>query len=358
MLSFKIFWVLLRQRTCLASIMGAQLFWFLISGSYAQTSDPELFFKGRTISIVVGTAPGGPYDLYARALSRHIGSYIPGAPNVIVQNMPGAGGLQAANYLYSNAPADGLTLGMLISAVPFAPVLGTTAARFDARRFHWLGSMNKEGSVCVVWHSSQAKSFENLKLQEVVVGNTGQGSAMELYPLLLNKILGTKLKVVSGYRNGTDVYLAMERGEVEGRCGVDFSGLRSTRPSWLEQNSFRVLVQTSLERSDDPYVKDAPFALDLAKSHFDRDVMKILFARDILDKPFLMPPSTPIEMVNIMRRAFESTLKSPALKSDLAASQLQLIPVLGAQVKQIIEDAYNASPEVAKAAANAVQTSK
>jgi tripartite-type tricarboxylate transporter receptor subunit TctC len=342
----------------LALITGVQLFLFSFSGSYAQTSDPASFFKARTVSIIVGTAPGGPYDIYARTLSRHLGSHIPGTPNVVVQNMPGAGGLQAANYLYSSAPADGLTLGMLISAVPFAPVLGTATARFDARRFHWLGSMNKEGSVCVTWHSSRAKTFEDIQHHEVLVGNTGQGSAMELYPLMLNKVLGTKLKVVSGYRNGTDVYLAMERGEVEGRCGVDFSGLRSTRPSWLERNTFRVLVQTSLEPSDDPYVKDAPFALDLAKSEFDRDFMKILFARDILDKPFLMPPNTPIEKVKIMRRAFEEALESQALRADLAASQLRLVPVSGAQVKQIIEDAYNASPEVAKAAADAVQTSR
>lgn len=347
-----------RQRFRIALAAASQILALQGSAGYAETPDEAAFYNGRSVSIVVSTAPGGPYDLYARALSRHLRSHLPGTPNVIVQNMPGAGGLQAANYLYASAPADGTTIGMLISSVPFAPILGTAAARFDARRFHWLGSMNKEGSVCVTWSSTPAKTFDDLLLREVLVGNTGQGSAMELYPLLLNKVLGTRLKVVSGYRNGTDVYLAMERGEVEGRCGVDFSGLRSTKPAWIEGKTFQVVVQTSLEPSDDPYVKDAPMALDLAKSDFDRDVMKLLFARDILDKPFLMPPNTPAKRVETMQRSFEKALESPALKADLTASQLQLIPVSGSRVKQIIKEAYESSPEVRKAAADAVQTAR
>jgi tripartite-type tricarboxylate transporter receptor subunit TctC len=273
-------------------------------------------------------------------MSRHI----PGEPNIIVQNMEGGGGLRAMNYLYNVAAKDGSVIGMVHNTVAFAPLHGIDQAKFDATKVDWLGSLTEEGTVCMSWHTAAVKTFGDLLNKEYVAGSTGPGSDMTMYALALNRLAGAKIKIISGYKGANDIYLAMEKGEVDGRCGTAVSGLRGTRPQWFSEHRLNFIVQTAASPIDDPALKNTPLIIDRAKTADERAAWKFLFASQTMARPVLSPPDIPPDRLAALRKALAETAKDPAFIAEMAASKSEVRYLSGEAVLQHVKDIY-ATPE-------------
>jgi len=234
-----------RTRAACAVAFGAVA--FLLAGAVAAAE--ENFYAGRQIAWILSADAGGGYASYARAFAPFFAKHIPGNPGIVIQHMPGAGGIRAMNYLNSVAPKDGTMLGLVHSSVPFAPLFGLKGAKFDPRQMHWIGSIDANTAICIAWHSSRIKTWQDALEREFTVGGSGAGSQMETMPAMLNKLFGAKMKVISGYKGGNEIYLAMERGEVDGRCGGLVSSINSTRPGWFVQKKINVPIVVALARS-------------------------------------------------------------------------------------------------------------
>ncbi|MFQ5974044.1 MAG: Bug family tripartite tricarboxylate transporter substrate binding protein, partial [Alphaproteobacteria bacterium] len=269
------------------ALLGALFAQPVAAGSVAD------FYKGKTITIYIGYSPGGGYDAYARTVGRHIGKHIPGNPGTVAKNRPGAGSLKLANELYNTLPKDGTAIGTIGRGMPMEPLFGTKEAKFDPSKFNWLGSANNEVSVCVSWHKSPIKTLNDFLTKEMIVGGTGPGADTDTFPKVLNNIIGTKLKLVTGYPGGNNINLAIERGEVQGRCGWSWSSVKSTRAQWLRDKNINVLLQMSTAKH--PEMPDVPFVMDLAKTEKDRKVLALVFARQAWGRPFVAPPGVPAD---------------------------------------------------------------
>src|SRR5215472_16110385 len=316
----------------------------------AQAQDVADFYKAKNVELYIGYSVGGGYDLWARVLARHIGLHIPGNPTVVVKNMEGAGSLRLANWLYRIAPKDGSVFGMIGRGTGFDPLLGQQAAQFDATKFTWIGSGSHEVSVCVAFEgNSGITTFADLRTKEMTVGGTGASSDTDQFPRVLNGVLGTKMKVVSGYPGGNDIVLAMERGELQGRCGWSWSSVKATHGSWIAEKKLNILVQLSLQKH--PELPDVPLIVDLAKTDEDRQILKLIFARQVMGRPFLAPPGIPPERADALRKAFMATMTDPAFMADAEKSQLEVNPVAGDDVQKLVAEIYRTPPEVAQRAA-------
>jgi tripartite-type tricarboxylate transporter receptor subunit TctC len=302
------------------------------------------FYQGKTITMVVGYTAGGGYDLYARALARHMSKHIPGNPKFVVNNMPGAGSLTAANYLYGVAPKDGTVIGTIGRGLAMEPLIGKGNANFDARRFTWLGSGTNEISVCVVSSSSPVKTWEDVMTRQVSVGGEGSGSDPDTFATLLKNLFGAKLHLVTGYPGGAEITLAIERGEVEGRCGWSLSAINATRPDWIPQKKLRFLLQMSLERN--PELPDVPAVLEKANTEREKQILKLVFSRQVMGRPFLAPPELPEDRKQALRRAFDATMKDPEFLATAKATGLEVDPVTGAEIDKLLGDLYATPKEV------------
>jgi tripartite-type tricarboxylate transporter receptor subunit TctC len=320
--------------------------------SVSRAQNPADFYKGKTIDLYIGYSPAGGYDVYARALARHIGRFIPGNPTIVSKNMPGAGSLVLANWLYNVAPKDGTAFGMIGRGTGFDPLLGSTKAQFDADKFNWLGSMNDEVSVCVAWHTTGITRLEQVKQKEVTVGGSGPAADTDQFPKVLNATLGTKFKLVTGYPGGNEIDLAMERGEVMGRCGWSWSSVVATHQHWFDQKKINVLVQLSLSKHAD--LPQVPLIMDLARTDQERQIFKLVFARQPMGRPFLAPPAVPAERVNILRKAFMDTMKDPDFLAEAARAKLEINPVAGDAVQALVEEVYRTPKAIANAVADIV----
>jgi tripartite-type tricarboxylate transporter receptor subunit TctC len=319
--------------------------------AHAQT--PAEFYKGKTLDLYIGYSVGGGYDLYARVLARHLGRHIPGNPTVIAKNMEGAGSLRLANWLYRVAPKDGSAIGTIGRGTGFDPILGVSAAQFDGPRFTWIGSANNEVSVCVAWHTSGVTRFEDLLTRQVTVGGTGASADTDQFPRVLNSVLGTKLKLVTGYPGGNDVALAMERGEVQARCGWSWSSLKATHGAWLKDKKVTVLIQLALEKH--PEMPDVPLVEDFATTDEQRQILKLIFARQVMGRPFLAPPGVPADRADALRQAFMDTMADKDFLADAEKSQIEITPVAGQAVAKLVGEVYRTPPEIAKKAADALK---
>jgi tripartite-type tricarboxylate transporter receptor subunit TctC len=324
--------------------IAAAVFAVAPAASWAQT--PAEFYKGKTVDFMVGYSAGGGYDVYARMIARYMGKHIPGNPTVVVKNMDGAGSLRLANALYHALPKDGTVFGTVARGAAFDPLLGNKAAQFDASKFSWIGSANDEVSVCVAWHTAGITKIEDLYNKELVVGGTGPSADTDQFPRIVNGVLGTKMKIVTGYPGGNDVSLAMERGEVQGRCGWSWSSVVSTRKEWYESKKINVLVQLALEKHPD--LPNVPLILDLAKNEEQKKILTLVFARQALGRPYLAPPGVPADRVAALRKAFMDTMNDPEFKAEADKAQLEITPVSGEKVQQIVVDAYKVDPAIAK----------
>ncbi|MDH7799679.1 MULTISPECIES: tripartite tricarboxylate transporter substrate-binding protein [unclassified Beijerinckia] len=299
-----------------------------------------------TVNLYVGYTAGGGYDVYGRMVGRFMSRHLPGSPTILIQNMPGAGSLRLANWLYSVAPKDGNTFGIVARGVAFDTLLGLPGTNYDATKFTWLGSAANEVSVCVAWHTSKIKTVDQIFSEEWIVGGTGGSADTDQYPKLINGVLGTKMKLVVGYPGGNDVNLAMERGEVQGRCGWSWSSVKSTTPDWIRDKKVNVLMQLSLNKHPD--LPNVPLVLDLAKTPLQKGIFQLVFARQVLGRPFLAPPGIPPERAAILRKAFMDTMQDKEFLAETERAKLEITPVSGEEVQKLVADAYAMPPEVIK----------
>jgi tripartite-type tricarboxylate transporter receptor subunit TctC len=310
------------------------------------------FYKGRQIALILSADVGGGYASYARAFAPFFSKHIPGNPNIVIQHMPGAGGIRAMNYLYSVAPKDGTVLGLVHSSVPFALLYGIKGAKFDPLRINWIGSLDANTAICIAWHSSRIKTWQDVLEQEFTVGGSGVGSQMETMPAMLNKLFGAKMRVISGYKGGNEIYLAMERGEVDGRCGGLVSSINSTRPDWFPQQKIRVPIVVALERN--PLFPDVPAVAEFAKDKRTRQILQLFVAPQAMDRPILAPPDVPAERIATLRRAFHATMNDPAFIAEARRQHLEVAEVDAARLAKIVADAYALPPDIVKAAVEAM----
>jgi tripartite-type tricarboxylate transporter receptor subunit TctC len=296
--------------------------------------DVAAFYRGKQLRLMVGTGPGGGYDLFARAVARHIGSHIPGNPTVIVQNQAAAGGLVMVNQLYSLGPRDGTVIAAPINGIPTAPLLEPAAARFDSAKLNWIGSTNRETYVAYAWHAAPVQSIADLMQRDLIVGATAAGTTLVDFPLVANKFLGTRFKVVRGYDSTPQINVAMERGEVEGIGGIGWQAVKTTIPQWVADKRITVIAQYGLHR--DPELASAPTMLELAKTDADRQALTMMFARTEYGRPYFAPPDVPAARVEALRRAFDATMKDPDFIADAAQLQLDLSPMSGEEVQALV----------------------
>jgi tripartite-type tricarboxylate transporter receptor subunit TctC len=318
-----------------------------VSIGFAQS--PAEFYKGKTVEIDIGFSVGGGYDLYARMIARHLGKHIPGNPAVVPKNMEGGGGLRLANWLYGAAPKDGTVIGATSRAMPFEPLLGNKGAHYDGAKFTWIGSANDEVSVCVAWHTAGIAKWEDALTKELVVGSLGVADDTYQFPALLNGTLGTKFKMVTGYPGGNEVNLAMERGEVHGRCGFPWSTIKATRQSWVDEKKIHLLMQFSLAKHAD--LPDVPLVTDLAKTDEQRQVFRLIFGRQVLGRPYAAPPGVPKDRADALRKAFMETMVDKEFVAEVEKAKFEITPVQGDKIATLVQDIYaTTSPAVAEKA--------
>ncbi len=324
-----------------------------LAPSTARAQSPADFYKGRNVDLYVGYSVGGAYDLYARVIARHLGKHIPGNPTIVPKNMEGAGSLRLANWLYRVGPKDGSALGTIGRGTAFDPLLGSRGAQFQADKFTWIGSANNEVSVCVAWKTSGITSLEQTLSKELIVGGTGQAADTDQFPRILNGVLGTKFKIVTGYPGGNDVTMAMERGEVNGRCGWSWSSVLATHKRWVDDKSIAVLAQLSLSKHPD--LPDVPLIMDFAKSEDQQQIFKLIFARQVMGRPYLAPPGVPADRAAALRQAFMDTMKDPEFLAEAEKSQLEITPVPGEEVEKLVKDLYQTPKAIAAKAAEFIR---
>ena len=311
------------------------------------------FYKGKTVTIYIGYSAGGGYDTYARTIGRTIGKHIPGNPKIIAKNKPGAGSLRLANELYNSLPKDGTAIGTFGRGMVMEPLFGNKKAKFDPAKFTWLGSANNEVSVCIAWHESPIQTLDDFLTKPMIVGGTGPGSDTDVFPKVLNAVLGTKLRLVTGYPGGNDINLATERGEVMGRCGYSWSSLKSRFPQWLTGKKVQILLQMSTAKH--PELPDVPFVMDLAKTDRDRKILELVFARQAWGRPFAAPPNLPADRAKALQAAFMATMKDPDFLKDAKQQKLEIAPISGEKIGQLIAQLYASPKDIVEAAKDAAK---
>ncbi len=337
----------MRLKSFVRTLAIAVLAFLPVSIGHAQS--PADFYKGKTVDLMIGYSVGGGYDVYARLIARYLGRHIPGNPTVTPKNMEGAGSLRLANWLYNVAPKTGLVIGTIGRGTGFDPMLGSKNAQFDGTKFNWIGSANNEVSVCVVWNGrGKATKFEDLLTKELNVGGTGAAADTDQFPRIINGVLGTKMKIITGYPGGNDVNLAMERGEVDGRCGWSWSSVKSTRANWVGDKKITILMQLALAKHPD--LPDVPLIVDLAKSDEQRQILKLIFARQPLGRPFLAPPGVPADRVEALRKAFMDTMADKEFLAEAEKAKLEITPIAGEAVQQLVTEVYQTPAAVARKA--------
>lgn len=335
---------------CIAGLIGVASSLLCLQNAVGETV--EEFYKGKKIKLIVSSGAGGGYDAYARTFARHASKHIPGNPKLIPQNMPGAGGLRAAGYLYTVAPKDGSVLAVVHRSIPMQPILGIKGANYDATKFNWIGSFNNEVSVCVAWHTAPHNTIADAQKTELIIGGSGANDT-EIYPTAMNNILKTKFKIISGYPSGSAINLAMERGEVNGRCGWSWTSVNTEHSAWVKEKKIKLLMQMSLSKHPDlPHV---PLATELTDSAQGKQILEMIFARQVMGRPVVMPPETPKDRVAAIRKAFEDTLKDPAFIADTAKQRLELTSVTGAEMEELIRKIYSTPPAVVALARDATK---
>jgi tripartite-type tricarboxylate transporter receptor subunit TctC len=310
------------------------------------------FYKGRTIPLIIGYSVGSGYDLYARLLARFIGRYIPGHPTVLAQNMPGAGSLKAAMYLYGVAPKDGSVLATIGRSAPLEPLLGD--AQFDGRRFTWLGSIAKNSSLCASWHASAIKTWQDALVKPFALAGEGSGSDPDNFARILKNVFGAKVKLVTGYPGGTEMNLAIERGEVDGRCGWSWDSIKSTRPDWLRDRKINLLAVFSPEKAGD-IPAEVPLIGDLATSDEQRQVLRVHLAGQPLGRPFFTSPGVPDDRKAALRAAFDATIKDPDFIAETGKAKLEVNPTSGAEINRLLAEIYATPRDVLEKAKQALR---
>jgi tripartite-type tricarboxylate transporter receptor subunit TctC len=321
----------------------------LVLGSAAGDA---LALSRNKLTIIVGYPPGSNYDLHARVLSRHISRHLPNNPLVIVQSMPGAGSLNAANYLYNVAPKDGWTIGVFARGMPAQPLLESNGVRFDPRKFNWIGSPSSEASVVFSSAARPFKTLEDAIERQMVIAATGPGSDSMIFPYVLNGVLGTRFKVVTGYPGSADLLLAVERGEVDGNAGTSWGNLLSNRPDWIRDRTINLLAQLGTRKHRD--LEQVPFIMDYAKNESDRKIFELIFSRQTAAYPFAAPVGVPAEQLQALRSAFDATMTDPEYLADAKKVSLEIDPTSGRDIGSMVEALFDTPQDVIERTAQIV----
>ena len=325
------------MRSRRARLAGGAIFSLLLLTTPVAAQPGGDTFAAKSVAMIIGFGPGGGYDLWGRTVGRHIGRHLPGAPTVTPQNMPGAGSYAAASYIFNIAPKDGSVLGIIARDAALGPLSGATGARFDPTRLSWIGTPTKETNVCVAYHTSQVKSVLDLYDKQLIVGDTGPGTGTRSYPKALNELLGMKFKLVGGFPASSDVFLAMERGEVEGIC-ESLDSIKIRRPDWIPTRKISILFQGGAEPN--PELDGVPFVLDLALTGEQRQAIEFLYAGQGIGRPFVAPPDLPPDRLKMLRDAFKATMTDPAFVAEAQKSKLDLEPEDGEHLAVLIAKIY------------------
>jgi tripartite-type tricarboxylate transporter receptor subunit TctC len=318
----------------------------------AQTKNTDDFYAGKTIDLLIGHSPGGGYDTYARTLARHIGKHIPGQPEVVPKNVTGAGSLVLMNQIANTLPNDGTVFATVNQGMAFEPLFGNDQAKYKAGDIVWLGSLSKGTSLCVSNKDAEVQTWQDLKSKTLTVGASGAGASTNIYPRVMAELFDFKFNIITGYPGGNDILLAMERGEVEGRCSWLLSSARTQKPGWIEDGEVNVLFQMALEKHPD--LPDVPFVMDFAETDKQKKVLRLFLARQLIARPYVMPPGVPQERVAIMRKAMAETAIDPEFLEDAANQSLSIDFVTGEEAQAIISETYAYPDEVIAVVKNAM----
>ncbi len=326
-----------------ASALAACTLTSAIYPGSALAQTPAEFFKGKTVTLLIGTSSGNDYDFRARLLARHMNRHIPGEPQIVPRNMPGGGGVVATNYVATIAPRDGTTIYMVMSNMMTSQAMGLQGVQFDTRKFRWIGNTTSSPNVVNSWHTTGITKIEQTKTQDLVLG-APVGTAGVLYATALQKVYGARIKLVTGYPGGGEVNIAMERGEVNGRGSNSWSSWKSTKPDWLSEKKLNILVQVGLKRDRD--LPDVPLLLVLAGNDLDRQVLAFISAETAIARALVAPPEVPADRIEALRRAFDAAVKDPEMIADAAKSKIDIDPMRGEDAQKIADGIVDAAPTV------------
>ncbi len=327
--------------------LGLAALGLLLATGVARAQSADEFYKGRQITMLVGSGAGGGYDIYARVWARHASRYVPGQPQIIAKNMPAAAGIAAANALYNNSDRDGLTIAALPNGASMDPLAGNAAARFDPLKMGWIGSIGKLQNVCATWHKSPVRTIAQAREREVIVAGAGATSNTAIMPRILNDLIGTRFKIVAGYDPTAGLNLALERGEAEGICGLSWSTIKASRPHWIKDKLLNLIVQVGIDKLSD--LPDVPAALDLVRDPESRQVLELVLIRQEIGRPIVLPPDVPADRIAMLRKAFEATLRDKEFLVEAEKAGMEIEPLTGAEIDAMLAKAYGApKPIVAR----------
>ena len=327
----------------------------MAQGDAARGADPVAdFYSGKSVQLVIGYAPGGGYDVYARALARHMARHIPGNPSIVVQNMPGAGSIKAANYLYNIAPKDGTAFGGFSRGAFLDPLLGRgDGVQYVAAKFGWLGSISNEVGVCAFRSGSGIATWQDMQTKSYVIGSTGAGADSDVFPTVLRKMFALPMKVVTGYHSAADVVLAISRREVDGRCGWSWSSMMAWNKDLYQSKAVKVAIQLASQKLAE--LPDTPSILEVARDADQRAALKLILSRQMMARPYVAPPGIPPERLKALRAAFDATMTDPDFLADAQRQDLEVRPVSGAEADALISEIYASPPGVVKLAIEAMK---
>jgi tripartite-type tricarboxylate transporter receptor subunit TctC len=325
------------------ALLTIGVFFGTCTSAVAET--PADFYRGKQINFIVSSDVGGGFDAYARLIARHISQFIPGRPAIVVQNMPGAGGVRAANFLYSVAPKDGTSIGIVQNTVPVEPLYGNKQALFDSVKFNWLGSPNEETAVLAIWHTVPVQTVKDAKTHELTIGASGGMSSSAFFARVFEEVFDIKIRVIPGYKGASEAMMAMERGENDGNTSAYWSSLKSTKPDWIREKKIKMVFQYGARPHSE--LRDIPFAMDLVHDPRKRDLLMVASAPLGLGRPILAPPDVPRERVSALRNALSDTFKNSDYLAECSKQRLDCdIPGSGEEISKRVSVVYNASTEV------------
>jgi tripartite-type tricarboxylate transporter receptor subunit TctC len=330
-------------------LVPAVLAFAFVQPAHAQTV--EQFYKGKTVSLVIGFSVGGGYDLYARHLARHIGKHIPGNPSILPQNMAGAGSLRAANFIYTAAPKDGSAFGTFARTTGINPLL-ESGATFDGTKFSWLGSVTDDVSTCVTWHTAPVKTWSDFASKPVTLGGQGPSSEPDMFARLYKNVFNAPIKLVAGYPGTNEITLAMERGEVDGLCGLSWSTIKTRHAKWLAEKKINVIVQSSFKKVAE--LGAVPLVLELTQDKEKLQILKLILAAQQMARPFAAPPGIPADRKAALVAAFDKTMKDPEYLADAQKLKIDVNPVSGADIDKLLAELYATPKDVVKKASEAI----
>ena len=343
------------SRTCLWSLLFAA---WLLGGSAGRAAAQDAaasFYKGKTINIIVGSSPGGGYDLYCRMLARHIGKHIPGNPSVVVSNMPGAASNVAAAHIYNVAPKDGTVIGALFMGAVVDPLFGNRPRpTHDMSKFNYIGNANKDVYVCLIRADAPVKNFAEALEKELIVGGTAEGASTRDFPELLRSLLGAKFKIVSGYPGSTQVNLAIERGEVQGGCGQSWSSVSATRSDSFKDGTIKVLAQEDTEGYPALNKQGVPLTREFAKTDEQRRILDLVYSQTVFGRPYVVAPEVPKERVGALRQAFMAAIRDPELRAEAERIKVDIDAIGGDELQAAIAKIYTTPPDILEKAKQAM----